>query len=894
MTEGHLRPEARAVLYRELGTRQREAFSKVLDMLSEVLDQVNAHRHAKPAKYRAGWQTEDRSSRVAFLSGGRGTGKTTVLLSLARELMEAPERSFLDDKHFVPPIEVEHLAAIKDDFRYKQLKAESKERALRIEKAVEKLASNVVWLEPLDIEATPTTSNLLAAILSRIENAALAQGAGEAGTAGRTRGLFDRGSEHHKAFLELQRLQADVALAWDGNLKSRAGHLDPDVYALEVMRAEQARLHLYTRMSRVLDTLAEQIVPPGAVVRTDIGPGPIFLLPIDDFDISPSMCLPTLRMLRMISVPRLFALILGDVSIARYMLNLKIAGDMVAVTERADRRMLPIPAEDVGSVAGEIASNALRKLAPPNQRIRLAQHTPREGLNFRPLGHAKDARMLHTLLAALPLELEVFQPVHDEVRHGAQVVGRPVRSLLDFLLFARLNLHEDVAPTAEISDRQRIGDERVAECAYSAIEFLRSPLRRLTDFWFELEDLVAREGERLEDAEIAEAVGSQRAAQIVDFFGDYCRQALEEDRALASVERQVLPLALGQSKPRMPDFDLLPLVVRSAPTSRRGIVAAEGRRDRETIEDGGSGEMRNGSPFIVGELEVSGHRAWRYEKLRHEMRETGDTSEASALLSVESASALTLYHDLFMLTTNQSQAGRSRLSPGHAVAAKHEWAVVRWQRRGRTRPIAEFRWPLPGWQSFWEFDVFLQTWTDAISGIGWTKARSLEERKVERLGYVWIATATAILGGAAPRPLPKPASTGSDEREVRLPSELWHSLIYRIGGLVAENSRNTRRGRRLREWATRIALFTFPEYGLSAEARTLLADAVYSEDPGLADDDHEARKALRDLWRVEGDYLRNLRIESEAARAEELHEVLENELRMPAALADIGLAQALA
>jgi hypothetical protein len=101
-------------------------------------------------------------------------------------------------------------------------------------------------------------------------------------------------------------------------------------------------------------------------------------LPIDDFDISPAMCLPTLRLLRMISAPRLFALVLGDVSIARYILNLKVSGDMMSVTQCAELQMLPIPAEDVGSVAGEITSNALRKLAPPHQRIRLAQHSMRE------------------------------------------------------------------------------------------------------------------------------------------------------------------------------------------------------------------------------------------------------------------------------------------------------------------------------------------------------------------------------------------------------------------------------------------------------------------------------------------------------------------------------------
>ncbi|MCQ0988814.1 hypothetical protein [Jiella marina] len=851
-----LRQEAKPVRYVELGSRQRDAFRRILFMLRESvlqLDGASASAEAMPS-----WMVDNRSSRIAFLSGARGTGKTTAMLSLAFELAEA-SRTKPDSKRF-------HPEALDSDG------AAEKEAALRVSNAVNDVANRVVWLEPLDIEATPDTANLLAAILARVDSATRRNSEPEKNTAPRRmQGLFERGSDFQDALAELSRLQTDVALAWDGNLDSRAGHLDPDVYAVEVMRAERARLSLFTRMAGVLDKIADSVAFSDINMPHANNRGPIFVLPIDDFDINASMCLPILRLMRMILVPRLFGLVLGDVGIARYMLNMKVAGDMVRATHHADPRLLPIIPEDVGAAAGEIASNALRKLVPPNQRVHLEQHSARQGLNFRPLGkEVANKLLLHELLEEIKLELEVLVPNVSgrEIKtHHARVAGMPIRSFRDFLLIGRFSLFESPDEIDSFRDEpafeknERIGEDRVNACAYSGKEFLQSPLRRLTDFWIELSNLVERTRHGKDNMTSYEMADDEEKAGLVDFLGEHCRQTLEEDRALASLDRQLVPLALGRSMPRLPDFDLLPLQVRSAPVSERRLLAYIDTERDETN--------------YVAQLYVAGHRAWRFEKVRERqpndvdiprgVREddsSRDIVDVQALLGTESASALMVYHDILVLVSEHSYVGRSRLSPAEIFSdARRPLAVVKWKRTGRPHSLARERWPLPYWQTFWEYDLFLHAWNDAIRNIGYAQQGEVASGQVERLAYVWIASATAILGGDTPKRLESTIRL-TNTNSSGVGKEHWQLLFENVEKLIKENSRHTKRGERLREWAVRTVLFTLPEYGLSLQERERIAKYAM-----------EKRQLIK-IIESEAGYLRRIRDNSSSMNNNSVRELI--------------------
>ena len=181
-------------------------------------------------------------------------------------------------------------------------------------------------------------------------------------------------------FLALQKLQTNIALAWEGDLRGRRHLLNPDDLALEVMRYEKAHLSLTENLDSVLHQLAA-LPFTGGTIRN-----PLFVLPVDDFDLNPPACLDLLRVLRMLALPRLFFLVLGDLDVANVLLNLKLSAELGRVAEGAEAsRMLSLPPADVAAMAGEVAANAIRKLIPPAQRIQLAVPSLLEALTSHPL-----------------------------------------------------------------------------------------------------------------------------------------------------------------------------------------------------------------------------------------------------------------------------------------------------------------------------------------------------------------------------------------------------------------------------------------------------------------------------------------------------------------------------
>jgi hypothetical protein len=81
----YLRPEARPSRPDLLDAAQQGAFYRIVDTLLEASDRLRPHQPASRYEARpdtASWLNRDRSSQILFLSGGRGTGKTTVLTSL--------------------------------------------------------------------------------------------------------------------------------------------------------------------------------------------------------------------------------------------------------------------------------------------------------------------------------------------------------------------------------------------------------------------------------------------------------------------------------------------------------------------------------------------------------------------------------------------------------------------------------------------------------------------------------------------------------------------------------------------------------------------------------------------------------------------------------------------
>lgn len=279
---------------------------------------------------------------MALLHGDRGTGKSTVLMSLIK-LCSSAEESRQEEKQGA------EMPALT---RYR----------LRV------LRGRVVWLEPIDMARFPGPANLLAAILARIEYAvrpfvfpATTERGGR--SAGReTLGMLGKYPEGLDPMLLLQRLQTTVAIAWDGNLPDRRGEIDPDDYAVEVMRAERERMTFNVKLSEALDALAAVVPGTGAG-------GPLFVVALDDVDLNPLRCLETLKLLHFLSVPRAFTIVLGDMDMVDIVLNLKHFGDFSSlVGYRARSNTISMLVRDVATRVGQLSASTMRKLLPPAQR----------------------------------------------------------------------------------------------------------------------------------------------------------------------------------------------------------------------------------------------------------------------------------------------------------------------------------------------------------------------------------------------------------------------------------------------------------------------------------------------------------------------------------------------
>lgn len=355
--------------------------------------------------------------------------------------------------------------------------------------SIRKVAPQLAWLEPLDMETVPKSGNLMAAILARIDAACDGLNLASDGVGGRdelapgraSRGLLDPGPDYHRALLDLQRLQTRVALAWEGNLPGRGGGLDAESYAVEVIRAEKARLSLSRDFNDVLEGLAAQ-----GFDRRREPPGPLFILPVDDADLNPAKCLELLQILRFISVPRLFAIVLGDVAMIETAFNLAMAGEVAAAGGSGGWfQLLPITLGEVKSRISELAASAVRKLIPVGQSIHLKGMTISEALKFRPRGDIgievpedKKPRTLADVMKACPVQ--TVASIDSEGNAGPST-----EDLHWFLMTQGL--------ISRLDDENPEGQELVHGYPFHAARMLEAAPRRVADLWQRLQD-VALEG----------------------------------------------------------------------------------------------------------------------------------------------------------------------------------------------------------------------------------------------------------------------------------------------------------------------------------------------------------------------------------------------------------------
>jgi hypothetical protein len=769
-TRRFLRPEARPLPWRRLNASQQDVFRKILQAMDEArcdLDRADrstgSDRASTPPPNLLQQTDRFRSSRLIFLSGQRGTGKSTVLISLFDAFLNS----------------------------YETPSAAGEE----IEPLVQGLRHRIVWLDPLDMEPLPHPTNLLAAILARIDMA-VTRFVVSAGDSPRPTGLLNLASGE-KALLDLRKLAADVAIAWDGNVQDRAGALDPDSYAEEVIRVEEARLGINGRLDKTLDALARELD------RTREVKNPLFVLPVDDYDLNPVRALDLLHLIRMISSPRLFILVLGDVRMAEVMFNLKKSGEFASILRDANSSdYLSLSPSEIASVARTLSGHAIRKLIPPGQRLSLGSMNVEEALEFQPdrlygerVENPGGLATLGGLLQELSVEVETAALTTE---HEQCIGGMAICDLEDFLLFDLLSPRNkkvwkkqgDSDSAGRKQDEQPVEPRRTKAYPYTGAALLKAAPRYIADLWFALDELVERKG-----------TSERPLNDLIERIGQEAHRAVEED-------------------------PLLPIRCRESFVDALGIGADEGWLEAMKFVQARSVSVPGRLVPFREEgcvLNAQYKRSWAF----------WDLVEKKPIEIDERAKALLiLLHDLLALEREGGIVGSHALSPD---SLNLDWAFASWD-AGLPEEV-KVPWITPAWTSFWEFEQFEHLWNHALRGNVWSNA---EDAQRAYLAYAWIAGITMVLCG---QPAAIKTLGNVKAEDLKPEAVLWTDLENAIRSLVAEMAPAKRKPERTRpsparadlieSWLIRLVVLLSPESGflpgkhevLDTRARELFADS---------------------------------------------------------------------
>ena len=242
-------------------------------------------------------------------------------------------------------------------------------------------------------------------------------------------------------------------------MKARAGRLDQDTYSQETMRAQRTRLKINSRLRRALDTLLKSEC-------YGLSAEQLFVLPVDDFYLKPQASLELLRLLRMISVPRLFFLIMGDMKTVEALFFEQALADWTAVAgphvfatmgDRTKHEVLPR--------VREMKARYLRKLIPVGQRAVINWTEWDHALAFMPPAttDTDNVPQLHQLLSN----------VHICWENGP---GQRDHNLLNYL----------ITPP---SIRESLENHKDFLEAYSGLSILDATPREILDLWMRLRKL---------------------------------------------------------------------------------------------------------------------------------------------------------------------------------------------------------------------------------------------------------------------------------------------------------------------------------------------------------------------------------------------------------------------
>ncbi|MFL5345882.1 MAG: hypothetical protein ACJ8AT_13910 [Hyalangium sp.] len=342
------RPEALPYEWADLTEDQQAVAVEIHKYLRDFVSlPLGGKRPAGPFSWRP---DPHRESNVILIDGSRGSGKTSVLLTV----LELWLRVLRQEPTGKAPEEI----------------VEWLQRG--------ELAGKLIPLRVLDLQPLPQSTSLLTWLAGRL----LELVDDLEGVDGTERGAPPApiGSWNPKWEVELpsrkawRELLQDAAIGWESNLSQRRKDLDPESYAVELGQAERARLSIQDRWREFVDRVAEDACQRLRMVKPDAR----FILSIDDADMNPHRCVELLDLLRTFWHPRLVFVLTGETDLFIKTLRLHYLGRFREALGSGDLSSTESVAIDSKPNALGLAWNAYNKAVPRGQRFSLLSLRPRE------------------------------------------------------------------------------------------------------------------------------------------------------------------------------------------------------------------------------------------------------------------------------------------------------------------------------------------------------------------------------------------------------------------------------------------------------------------------------------------------------------------------------------
>lgn len=748
--ESILRPEVRPLTELQLSASQHAVARNLVFALDQAVS--NLDRHMSESRMRASRSNSRLGSiahhsdgnQLVLLSGERGTGKTSLWRSI---------EAGLRNKTLLHKLLQERES--RGDSYASTVAAE--------EHAEERLPSRVLCLDMLELELLPGPTNLLTSILTRIDRL-ITQHSHRSSS-------FNAENEYEQVLIRFDRLMTDVSLAWDGNLTERRQHLDPDLFAVEERRVERGRLNLSDRLSDVLDDLSGRITWEGGVRD------PLFVLPVDDFDLSPTRCLELLRMIRMLQIPRLFTVILGDLKNTLDILQLRFTGDIASVAGiQLDGQALESPFHHAQR---EMTHDAVRKLLPPAQRFFVSNLTCEEVLRFRP---TPDGPPLFQILRSL--RINIAPPLVEDAaqtqgaRFGSQDRAMRFTNVLEFMTRSPITPSDASASESESNNRdddqfdtpsdEDSGFEPNELSSYSAVRLLKAPARVVMDMWHMLSrTLGAQSVQRRWESESMAAY-----APFVSLLQDLVRSeaGMDADRVASIIYRIDHPSSFFRI--------------------RSGLLKVRARH-------------------VIREKDLTcGEAGFRF---RTGLRWWINTVDADGVLGQQ---LTPLCSAIFILSHDLIVRDREHRIPVVSLApppGEFDFAATTWKREHREVAVP---WLAPPFRSFLAFDYFSECWTNAnrtLHGLLQADAQLPSDEAVGLLAFRWIAAGNALV--SARPPLVPIDWADQDNRQAE-----WMALFDQADWLASVWARQPDQNAQVKSWLQNVAILMCPESGIATEA----------------------------------------------------------------------------